>query len=148
MTHLTGPQPVFPPSWDGLRDIQRFCRENSVAKGFGKEGDDIRYLVGTLPDSTLAESILSSYHSKRLNLIHDELAEAHEELRNGRGMNEQYKNTSPGKEGKPEGVPSELADVVIRVFDLAGEFEIDLAQVISDKLAFNATREKMHGRKF
>lgn len=144
------PEPINTESWDGLRDIQRFCRENSVAKGFGDEGDDVRDLTEEIreDDSTLADSVLSSYYSKRLNLIHDELAEAHEELRNGRKMDEAYENTSPGKEGKPEGIPSELADVVIRVFDLAGEVGIDLADVIASKLEYNSSREKMHGRKF
>lgn len=48
---------------------------------------------------------------------------------------------------KPEGVPSELADIVIRSFDFAHRFGIDLAAIIDEKLAFNATRGRMHGGK-
>lgn len=34
----------------------------------------------------------------------------------------------------------ELADAVIRIFDMAGGFELDLAGAIAEKLAFNAQR--------
>lgn len=47
--------------------------------------------------------------------------------------------------GKPEGLPSELADIVIRVFDLAGSLSIDLETAIVEKMAFNATRPHRHG---
>ena len=77
--------------------------------------------------------------------------EAHEELRSGHPVNESYYATGSGDDGtlkKPEGVPSELADVVIRVFDLAEELGIDLGAVIEEKLKYNATRIAGHGRKF
>ena len=47
--------------------------------------------------------------------IHCEVSEVVEELRNGRELTETYHSD----EGKPEGVPSELADVVLRCFDFA-----------------------------
>lgn len=42
----------------------------------------------------------------------------------------------------------ELADVVIRIFDFCGEFNIDLQKHIELKMKFNSTREKLHGKKF
>jgi NTP pyrophosphatase (non-canonical NTP hydrolase) len=45
------------------------------------------------------------------------------------------------------GFPSELADIVIRVADLAGALGIDLAEAIRIKLAFNRTRTHRHGGK-
>lgn len=48
-------------------------------------------------------------------------------------------------DGKPEGLPSELADIAIRVFDLAGAMGIDLQGAIVEKMAFNATRPHRHG---
>lgn len=48
---------------------------------------------------------------------------------------------------KPEGLGSELADVVIRVGDLAGLAGIDLAAEIFYKMAFNTTRSYRHGGK-
>lgn len=48
---------------------------------------------------------------------------------------------------KPCGVPSELADIIIRVFDLAGRYNIDLERAIDEKMAYNATRPARHGGK-
>jgi NTP pyrophosphatase (non-canonical NTP hydrolase) len=50
-------------------------------------------------------------------------------------------------EGKPEGVPIELADVVIFVCGLAAERGIDLELAISQKLEYNKTRPFQHGGK-
>ncbi len=48
---------------------------------------------------------------------------------------------------KPEGIPSELADVVIRVFDMCGYYGIDLEAAIKEKMAYNKTRPFKHGGK-
>lgn len=47
---------------------------------------------------------------------------------------------------KPEGVGSELADVIIRVLDACGAWEIDIEKAVRDKIRYNATREYKHGR--
>ena len=48
---------------------------------------------------------------------------------------------------KPEGVPSELADIVIRALDFADLHDIDLGAAIEGKLAYNVTRGHRHGGK-
>lgn len=48
---------------------------------------------------------------------------------------------------KPEGVPIELADVLIRIFDLAGSLEIDLDTAVRLKIEYNKTRSLRHGGK-
>jgi hypothetical protein len=48
---------------------------------------------------------------------------------------------------KPEGIPSELADIIIRVLDICGYHKIDIAAAIADKMAFNDTRDYRHGGK-
>jgi hypothetical protein len=48
---------------------------------------------------------------------------------------------------KPEGVPSELADVVIRALDIADAYGIDLGAALIEKLNHNATRGLHHGGK-
>lgn len=75
-------------------------------------------------------------------LMHSELSEALEEYRAGRGATEVYHVN-----GKPEGMPIELADVVIRVLDACGAYGIDLDAAVAEKLAFNATRPRRHGGK-
>ena len=55
--------------------------------------------------------------------------------------------TWTGVAAKPEGLASELADVVIRALDLAALLDIDLPSVIDLKLAYNRTRGHKHGGK-
>lgn len=53
---------------------------------------------------------------------------------------------TPG--AKPEGIPSEIADVVIRCCHFAGEKGIDLAAAILEKTAYNKTRPFKHSRAY
>lgn len=48
---------------------------------------------------------------------------------------------------KPEGIASELADVLIRVADAAGAYAIPIANAVRTKMAFNRTRSFRHGGK-
>ncbi len=47
---------------------------------------------------------------------------------------------------KPVGFPSELADVIIRVLDACGAWQIDIDTAVREKIAYNRTREILHGR--
>lgn len=67
----------------------------------------------------------------RLMLIVTEVAEAMEDYRKGH-MNH---------------FPEELADVAIRLFDLAGHLGIDLETAIERKHEYNLTRPFKHGGK-
>ena len=48
---------------------------------------------------------------------------------------------------KPEGIPAELADVLIRVLHMCAFFGIDIEAAIADKMAFNETRPHRNGGK-
>ncbi|MCD8286477.1 MAG: hypothetical protein LUD50_04565 [Clostridia bacterium] len=55
--------------------------------------------------------------------------------------------TWEGPDGKPEGVPTELADCVIRIMDLFEQYGMDLEDTLKAKNSYNATREYRHGGK-
>lgn len=149
--------PMIAPTgvdYEGIATIQRYCHEQSRLRSFHDLPNELKQHVQDLRDSGRAELgdyIIAMYNGNRLMLIAGEATEAHEELRNGKDPSETYYATGNNDTGalqKPEGVPSELADIIIRVFDHAEELGIDLASVIKEKLEYNATRLNMHGRKF
>lgn len=93
-------------------------------------------------------------------LCHTELSEAFEEYRNGYKPDEVYGKGYPENKMsvkvfeetypdhvKPEGVPFELADVIIRIFDMCGYYGIDIESAIRIKHKFNKTRPYKHGGK-
>ncbi len=76
---------------------------------------------------------------EKLMLVVTEVAEAAEFARDNN-----YESFE--ENGKPEGFTEELADTCIRIFDLAGSLVLPLEKVILKKLAYNATRPRLHGR--
>jgi NTP pyrophosphatase (non-canonical NTP hydrolase) len=105
-----------------ISDLCRISREIAVAHGFRDEprtfGDEIA-------------------------LMHSELSEALEEYRHGREPGLLYHAV----DGKPEGIPAEFADVVIRICEACAHYGIDLEAAIETKTAFNRTRPYRHGGK-
>ena len=92
----------------------------------------IRHLVQDCHDYALKQGFWGAPVNKaeKLCLIHSEVSEALEALREGKPMDE------------------ELADIIIRVCDLAGYEGINLEKAIEDKMAVNRTRPYKHGREF
>lgn len=89
----------------------------------------------------------------KLALIHAEVSEALEEYRNdkmelyyGRVVTT-FPGGGKGVDSKPEGFGIELADVVIRVMDLAEYLKLPLEELIVEKMEFNKTRPFRHGGK-
>ena len=74
-------------------------------------------------------------------LIHSELSEALEEYRVNENLDMRYEKK------KPEGFVVELADALIRIFDLSGKYGLDLNEALESKLKYNETREYRHGNK-
>ncbi len=77
----------------------------------------------------------TSYHQReailaKLMLVITELAEAAEDIRNGRD----------------EHFPEEIADTIIRLGDLVGALGIDIEQALLVKEDVNAGRPKKHGK--
>lgn len=93
---------------------------------------------------------------EELALVTTEVAEAIEEVRDNHAPAYVYRNddrdgeveitaTSPGV--KPEGVGPELADVIIRVLNIATKYGIPIENHLKQKSEYNYYREVAHGGK-
>jgi NTP pyrophosphatase (non-canonical NTP hydrolase) len=129
-----------------LNDLRDEIYENARAHGF----HDVNRTVGD-----------------GLMLISTEVAEAYEAFREGskpaemryeckhpkgdcgedRTLRCQPDDGTDASLHKPIGVPSEIADIIIRCLDFSGEHGIDIERVVSEKMAFNKTRPFKHGNK-
>lgn len=78
-----------------------------------------------------------------LCLMHSEISEALEEIRNGRQPAELYYEAG----GKPCGFGIELADTIIRICDLAEHCGLDLGELVAMKQEYNSHRPFRHGGK-
>jgi NTP pyrophosphatase (non-canonical NTP hydrolase) len=115
-----------------------FSDREALKKGFGAMQRAAHALMIEKgwydPPKTFTESVA---------MVHSEASESLDEFRNGNLDRGIYY----GEDGKPEGVGIELADIVLRVMDLAEDNNIDLVECILIKHAFNMTRSHRHGGK-
>lgn len=137
--------------FDALDAIGRQCLATAEEHGWWEkyEGEDaLKFFV----------EIIAS----KLMLTVSEEAEALEETRDDMDLKKVY-YTRTTKEGnrtiierspvptadinKPEGFGIELADAVIRIFDLAYKHDISLGEFIKMKMAYNESRPYKHGGK-
>lgn len=81
-------------------------------------------------------------------LFHSEISEALEEFRNGHSVVDIYFSPLDLSDAKkPEGIPIELADLIIRIADTCAYYGIDLERAIMLKMQYNQTRPHRHGGK-
>lgn len=84
---------------------------------------------------------------EQLALMHSELSEVLEEYRNYGLTKLIYEVEDRQGNFKSEGVAVEFADLLIRVFDTCGRYNIPLEDALRLKMAYNKTRPHKHGGK-
>jgi len=86
--------------------------------------------------------------AKKLLMIHAEVSECAEDLRVPHVHPRTFSRVMDGQGNmKPEGMPVELADVIIRCLDLCGALNIDIDRVVDMKHDYNISRPHRHGGK-
>lgn len=115
-------------------------------------------------DSTVKNT---SDFGDKIALMHSELSEALEEFRKGEGIARVYFRAASSEEHeiveythedqtlfqedpkfhKPEGVPIELADTIIRILHFCADNDIDIERAVEIKMKYNETRSFRHGGK-
>lgn len=127
-----------------IRAIQLLNYQNDMTKGWWTPKQP------PFSDGKAAETDNLDILSGKLTGIHSEVSECYEDLRKDRmemffvdAPDEvDWSLVSPGMEiRKPCGLPSELADIVLRTMSLASALNIDLSQAIYTKMQFNAIRK-------
>jgi hypothetical protein len=107
------------------------AHDNARSKGFWSLIDELR----SHPRFSEIETI---WKLSRHDLIHSETSEATEGVR---------KNLQDDHLPHRSMEVCELADVLIRIFDYAGAYQLPLAEVVLEKMQYNTTRPFMHGDK-
>lgn len=163
MSHAKPKKEKKRPSWSSRPRAKREIDDISLSGAT----DSLQILVADAY-RTASEK---GWHSKptsvgdKLALMHSEISEALEEFRQDGDVRKVYfrhpqSPLLPDREGaikflgedrlkewKPEGLPVELADVLIRIFDFCGRYGIDLGTAVKIKLQYNKQRSYRHGGK-
>lgn len=153
----------MPTSMFDLNELRDAAHANSREKGFWDN-----CMLGAPPppgmirahvtDLGLNTDAVALTIPEKLALLHSEISEALEVYRDPQSMSlrglwfhSHYGPTDDptnedGSLRKPIGFMSEMADVVIRVFDLTGAIGGDLASAVKTKMAYNRGRPRKHGK--
>lgn len=121
-----------------FRETAREVHATARLKGWWDSRDGMERLAAS-ETPALLEFTKATLDAACIALIHSELSEAIEAARAG----------DPPDDKVPEysGVEAELADVIIRIMDIAAHRGWRVGDAVEAKMAMNRTRSRMHGGK-
>ena len=118
--------------------LTKYCKEFhkvAVNGGFYETMNDAEEALMSNPE--LQRSVRDAFIAQKISMIQGELGEAIEAMRKDNyGLH------------KKDTFEDEIADTLLRIFDLCGRLDIDIEKQIQWKLNFNKSRERMHGKLF
>lgn len=139
-----------------IKNLQEDIHSTNVEKGFWDNNDKI----SSIEDEDFRNAVTKAFQAQRLALVTSEISEALESIRKKdvKLISNSVKAVIEDAEGEyfvktftdfvKDSYQDELADSVIRLLDIAGGEGIDLEWHILQKLRYNKTRAKMHGKRF
>lgn len=129
-----------------LKALQKDIYETAVSKGWWENDLLLQKAYDALQATDVEPEVLArvakSMERDKGNLIalvHSELSEGLENLRHGEEPDDKIPQF--------KGIEAELADAVIRIFDMAEHFKYDVIGAIIAKAEYNKTRPRLHGGK-
>lgn len=128
----------------GIEQLQKRSHATAVEHGWWEDGERNMGEMIALMHSELSEALESHRNSEPV------LWFKHANIPGADALVVYELNDQPdynGELGKPEGIASEFADVLIRIADTCERLEIPLAEALIRKMAYNDTRPYRHGGK-
>lgn len=111
-----------------------------------KQYEALNALAARARKTAVEHGFENASFGEEIALVHSELSEALEDFRESKPIDALgFELTSSGP--KPVGIPSELADVLIRIFDMCGKYGIDIGGAVIAKMKYNDGRPFRHGGK-
>ena len=108
-----------------IDELKKVIYANAEAKGFW----DFEKVTGISLGVVIAT---------KLALVHSELSEALEAIRTKKTTDDKLPGFDP--------LTVEIADTIIRLLDICGRYNLDIAEAILTKHGFNTARERLHGK--
>lgn len=126
-----------------LRKFQKEVHQNAKNKGFWEDFEEVVFELHVSPSEedrkqTLIKAVNLMMVGQKFDLIHSEIGEATEGVRHG--------NPPDDKIPEYNAAEAELADAMIRIFDLAEFMGWDVIGAMLEKAKYNTGRPYKHGK--